>query len=199
MVVRTETRDAIVWTASLLFASRGYERTSLADVAAAASVRTGSIYHFFQTKASLLQAVLTMYLDGLEPIIMQPAFARTDDPVERVFEVLADYRERVIASGFTYRCPIGSLALEIANELPEARALVEQNFVAWRRAIARSLDAARDRYPGLTDTESTAAFVLTVMEGALMQSVTQQSIAPFDRSIQQLRHYIACLQTKGPS
>ena len=115
------TRDRIVFAAMDLFHRQGYEATSIGDVLAAADANAGSLYHFFPGKEALLLAVLDAYLAGLWPVVMAPAFARTDDPIERVFEVLKDYRERVRSTECTYNCPIGSLALEVSHTVPGAR------------------------------------------------------------------------------
>jgi TetR/AcrR family transcriptional repressor of nem operon len=191
-----ETRRKIVESAMLLFAVDGFERTSLLDIAADAGVRGGSIYHFFGTKRELLEAVLETYLEALVPHVMAPAFARSDDPIERAFAVLDDYRERVVSTGFRYRCPIGSLALEVAGEYPSARALIDRNFAAWRGAIRAQFEAARpDFLPGV-DLAGLAGLFLTVMEGAVMQSVAEASSAPFDASIAHLRTYVTTLLRK---
>jgi TetR/AcrR family transcriptional regulator, transcriptional repressor for nem operon len=188
------TRDLLVARARDLFAERGYERTTLAQVAKAAGALPGSLYHFFPSKSKLLEAVLESYLGGLDPVVMSPAFGRTDDPIEQVFEVLADYRGRVTSTNFAYRCPIGSLALEIANEDERACNLVDQNFSAWKAAIQSRFDLARTRFKPGVDTEALAALALTVMEGAVMQAAVQRRIDAFDLSISQFRAYITSLQ-----
>lgn len=192
------TRDSLVASARDLFAERGYERTTLAQVAGAAGVLTGSLYHFFPSKSKLLEAVLESYLGGLDPVVMAPAFARSDDPVEQVFSVLADYRARVLSTKFAYRCPIGSLALEIANEDERACKLVDENFSAWKAAIRSRFELARARFAKGVDTAALAALALTVMEGAVMQAAVQRSIDPFDLSISQFRNYVNLLMKKGP-
>ena len=192
------TRDSLVANARDLFAERGYERTTLAQVAGAAGVLTGSLYHFFPSKSKLLEAVLESYLGGLDPVVMAPAFARSDDPIEQVFSVLADYRGRVLSTNFAYRCPIGSLALEIANEDERACKLVNENFSAWKAAIRSRFELAHARFAKGIDTAALAALALTVMEGAVMQAAVQRSIEPFDLSISQFRNYVNSLMKKGP-
>src|ERR1700690_121389 len=115
------TRARVVEAAMLLFWERGFERTGISDLAERSGVRSGSIYHLFGSKEGVLLAVLEAYLAGLMPIVMAPAFAREGDPIERVFAVLADYRERILSTNFAYRCPIGSLALEMQNASDAAR------------------------------------------------------------------------------
>src|ERR1700733_10278104 len=177
------TRDRIVAEAMRLFWEHGYERTAISDIVAAAGVRSGSLYHFFATKEELLVAVLEGYLDGLAPQVMDPAFAAADDPVERIFAVLDRYRMGILMTDFRYRCPIGSLALEMQNASDRARELVNRNFEGWREAIARCV---RDAAPMLredVDPASLATFVLTVMEGGVMQATAERAIERYDDSV----------------
>jgi AcrR family transcriptional regulator len=190
------TKVRIVEAAMGLFWEHGYERTAIADIVAAAGVRSGSLYHFFATKEDVLTAVLETYLGGLEPQVMGPAFASAADPVERVFAVLAGYRERILATEFRYRCPVGSLALEMQNASERGRELVRQNFAAWRAAIAQCV---RDAAPALrdgVDPDSLATFVLTVMEGGVMQATAERAIERYDDSVRHLRAYFDSLQRR---
>lgn len=52
------TRSALLEAATRLFARRGYPKTSLEDVAAAAQVTRGAVYHHFASKQALFEAVL---------------------------------------------------------------------------------------------------------------------------------------------
>ena len=188
------TKARIVAAAMQLFWEHGYERTSVADVVAAAGVRSGSLYHFFATKEDVLIAVLEAYLAGLTPMVMAPAFALAEDPLERVFAVLAGYRERILRTEFRYRCPVGSLALEMQNESERGRELVRHNFAGWRLAIAQCVRDAAPRLRAGVDPDSLATFVLTVMEGGVMQATAERAIERFDDSVGHLRAYFDLLK-----
>jgi TetR/AcrR family transcriptional repressor of nem operon len=190
------TRARIVEHAMRLFWEQGYERTGISDIVAAAGVRSGSLYHFFKTKEDVLVAVLEGYLDGLAPQVMDPAFAATDDPVERVFAVLDGYRRAILMTDFRYRCPIGSLALEMQNASDRARALADRNFAGWRDAIARCIRDAGAALRDDVDPASLATFVLTVMEGGVMQATAERAIERYDDSIRHLRAYFNALERR---
>src|SRR5437879_4115796 len=96
-----------------LFAEKGYESTSVSDILRTAGANSGSLYHFFPTKQDLLVEVLKLYRRGIRPMLLEPAWEGTTDPIERVFALLLAYRRALIASDFLYGCPIGSLALEL--------------------------------------------------------------------------------------
>ncbi|HME38286.1 MAG TPA: TetR/AcrR family transcriptional regulator [Steroidobacteraceae bacterium] len=189
-----DTRDRLLLAGMQLFAAKGYQSTSIADLLQQADAHSGSFYHFFPTKQDLLLAVLKAYRDGIEPMLLMPAWDGIDDPIERVFALLGVYRRALDGSGCTYGCPIGSLALELHEPDPPVRELLSVNFSGWVRHIQASLDAARHRLPRTVDTQQLAVFVLTTMEGAVMQARTHRSLAAFDASVASLRDYFDRLQ-----
>jgi AcrR family transcriptional regulator len=193
------TRERLVMTAMKLFWEKGYESTSVADVLREAQANSGSLYHFFPGKQDLLLAVLAAYRDGIGPMLLEPAWQGVDDPIERVFALLARYRQSIVSTDCVYGCPIGSLALEIHEPDPAVRALLMANFDAWVGAIQGCLDAAKDRLPKRTDRRALAEFVLTTMEGGVMQARTYRDVAYFDRAVAQLRSYFDALASAaGP-
>src|SRR5579862_3787711 len=191
------TRERLVMTAMKLFWEKGYHSTSVADVLREAQANSGSLYHFFPGKQELLVAVLEMYRDGIAPMLLVPAWKGVDDPIERVFALLARYRQSIVSTDCVYGCPIGSLALEIHEPDPPVRALLAANFVAWVAAIERCLEAAGSRIASGVDRRSLAEFVLTTMEGGVMLARTHRDVGHFDRVIAQLRDHFSALERDG--
>src|SRR5436305_8774315 len=107
-----DTRTRLVLAAMELFWQKGYGSTSVADVLQKAGVNSGSLYHFFPGKQDLLVAVLDLYHAGIRHMLLDPAWKGVDDPVERIFALLARYRKSLKDTECFYGCPIGSLALE---------------------------------------------------------------------------------------
>jgi TetR/AcrR family transcriptional repressor of nem operon len=141
----------------------------------------------------LLRAVLETYLAALRPVVVDPAFASTEDPVARIFAILAGYRERILQTQCTYGCPLGRLALEIDPENRPAHQLIAENFRGWIEAIRECIVQLGDRLPKGTDAEALATYVLAVMEGGVMLSRSYGSVEPFDRSVAQLREHFRML------
>jgi TetR/AcrR family transcriptional regulator, transcriptional repressor for nem operon len=189
-----DTRPRILRAAFQLFHEQGYHATGVATILREAGVNPGSLYHFFPSKEALLVAVLEFALVLLRPAVMDPAERRTNDPVERVFELLQQYREGMHAWGCKMGCPIGNLALEVADDNAPARQLIHQNFENWALAVRKWLDDAGDRLPSDLDRTQLARFVLTVLEGGLMQARAAGDLRPFDDSVAQLRSYFGALQ-----
>ena len=187
---QVQTRDRIVEAARQLFFERGYTATGIADVLKAADANSGSLYHFFPSKEDLLVAVLEKYQRMLEPQVLKPAFARTKDPIERLFKILEGYRLLLETTDFQLGCPIGNLALEVSNSHTKARTLIVENFQAWCEAVRGLIAEAGDRLPSDLDSEGFATHVLATMEGAVMLARAYRSFEPFDKTINQLKDYI---------
>jgi AcrR family transcriptional regulator len=179
------TRQRLVESARYLFWERGFAGTSMADLLAHAKVNSGSFYHFFDSKEALLREVLESYLLALGPMIIEPAYAATPDPIERIFAILEGYRERILMTDAQYGCPLGRLALEIDPENRPAHKLIAENFHGWIDAVRDCLRAAK--LPADTDIEALATYVLATMEGGVMLSRSYGSVDPFDRTVKALR------------
>lgn len=192
-----DTRTRIVMAAMELFWSKGYNSTSIADILSRTQLNSGSLYHVFPGKQDVLVAVLEAYRDGIYENLLNPAWEGVDDPVERIFALLDRYRWLIVETDCTYGCPIGSLALELHEADPVVRELLAVNFVGWTRAIEGCLEAAGDRLPADLDRQALAEFVLTTMEGGVMQARTHRDVAYFDRGVKALRDHFDMLLARA--
>jgi TetR/AcrR family transcriptional regulator, transcriptional repressor for nem operon len=189
----SDTRERLINSARFLFWERGFAGTSMADLLAHAEVNSGSFYHFFESKEALLREVLGQYLQGLRPVIVEPAFAKTAEPIERIFAILEGYRDRIIQTECKYGCPLGRLALEIDPENRPAHSLIAENFAGWIAAVRECVEQLRPHLPKGTDPKAVATFVLAVMEGGVMLSRSSGSVEPFDLAVAQLRSHFTFL------
>jgi TetR/AcrR family transcriptional regulator, regulator of autoinduction and epiphytic fitness len=74
------TRRAVLETAGQLFAARGYGRTSMRDIAAAAGVSVETLYGYFRTKAGLLKELLDVTVAGDD----EPVAVPDRDPIQAI-------------------------------------------------------------------------------------------------------------------
>ena len=192
-----DTRDRILRTAFQLFHEQGFNATGVATIAREAGVNPGSLYHFFESKDDLLLAVLEFALGHLGPAVMDPVETRAADPVARVFALLQSYRDRMDREQCRMGCPIGNMALEVSDGNAKARSLVHRNFENWADRVETWLDQDSRLAPDV-DRRALARFVLTVMEGGLMQSRAAGHLGPFDESVAVLRDYFARLGAPAP-
>jgi len=187
-------RDKIIMAAIELFWLKGYNSTSVADLLNRTQLNSGSLYHVFPSKQDVLVGVLETLRDNIGPMLLEPAWGGVDDPIEKIFALLAHYRLGILESDCTYGCPIGSLALELHEPDPQVRELLAANFEAWTGAVETCLRDAGSQLPANVDRRALAQFVLTAMEGGVMQARTHRDVAYFDRAVEQLRSYFAFLE-----
>jgi len=187
---RTDSREKIIDAAMELFVLQGYGPTGLSEIARHAGVQQGSLYHFFPTKEELLAATLERRKVLLWPEVLQRIWDTVDDPIERVFKLLDQYRRMLQMTEFGHGCPIGNLAIEITESHPNLRRLLAENFDNWLKAVEQCFHEASRRLPEEIDAKSLAVFVLTTMEGAVMLARTYRDFRAYDAAIGSLRDYI---------
>lgn len=188
-----ETKERILRTAFQLFHEQGFHATGIATIVREADINPGSLYHFFESKDRLLLEVLEFAIGYLGPAVMQPVESQTPDPIARIFALLNQYRDRMERHGCRMGCPIGNLALEVSDGNPEARRLIHQNFENWASRVEGWLNEAGGRLPPETNRAQLARFILTVMEGGLMQARAANDLRPFDESVAVLRDHLNLL------
>jgi TetR/AcrR family transcriptional regulator, transcriptional repressor for nem operon len=182
-----DTRWRIIEAAMELFWLKGFASTSIADILSRSQVNSGSLYYFFPGKQDVLLAVLEAYRDRIHQMLLEPAWSGVDDPVERVFALLATYRRLIVETECQYGCPIGSLALELHDADPVVRQRLAENFTAWVDAVEGCFRAAGHRFRPGTEFRGLAELALNVMEGGVMQSRTYRDVGHFDRAVAQFR------------
>lgn len=193
----SDTKTRILDVAFRLFHEQGYHATGIATILREADVNSGSLYHFFPSKEALLIGVLEHATQIMHPVVMAPAEAATEDGIERIFALLANYRTGMEVFQCKMGCPIGNLALEVADDHPPARALIDQNFRNGAAVIEGWLRSVGDRLPPSADLGQLSRFILTVMEGGIMQARVAGNLVPFDESVDQLRAYFNLLQEQA--
>lgn len=68
----TSARGRLLAEAATLFRDKGYERTTVRDLAAAVGIQSGSLFHHFRTKEEILKAVMVETI-RLNTAVMQAA------------------------------------------------------------------------------------------------------------------------------
>jgi AcrR family transcriptional regulator len=197
MSPKPDTRERLIEAAMELFVFQGYAATGLAQIARKAGALPGSLYYFFPTKEDLLAATLQKRIELLHPEVLAPIWERIDDPIERVFGLLAGYRRMLEMTEFKHGCPIGNLVIEVGETHTHARALLADNFDNWLDSVEQCFRAAKDRLPEHADPRQLAVFVLTTMEGAVMLARTYRNFEAYDAAVVSLRDYVERLLRDG--
>jgi AcrR family transcriptional regulator len=88
-------RDVFVEAAQRLIQTKGYEQLSIADVLAATESSKGAFYHYFDSKESLLTAVIDritdMALADVGPVVFDPEISAIEQ-FSRLFTSIAGWK-----------------------------------------------------------------------------------------------------------
>ncbi|OBI79620.1 TetR/AcrR family transcriptional regulator [Mycobacterium sp. E740] len=135
-------RTEILQTAASLIATSGL-RTSLQEIADAAGILPGSLYHHFDSKEAILVELLRRYHADLDRIAEQ-AQSRLDDPTSlSAFERLVDLGSAIAQCAVTHRAALQMTFYEGPSSNPELTALAQQRPTAILQAMVQTLRAAR--------------------------------------------------------
>src|SRR5690242_14664912 len=177
------TRARIVEAAAALIHERGVAATTLEDVKAAADVSGSQLYHYFPDKDDLVQAVIDYQADDL--VNRNRRALSSANGVETWRNMVLAAAKRTKAKG---GCALGSLAGQLDESDPEARALIAAGFDQWAAAIGdglRSLQTDGKLPPGI-DPDDLAVTLLATLEGALLLAQVHRDTRPIETAVNTL-------------
>ena len=177
------TRARIVEKAAALIHERGVAATTLEDVKVAADVSGSQMYHYFPDKNDLVQAVIDYQAAAI--VNRNRRALSSANGVETWRNMVLTAAKRTKAKG---GCALGSLAGQLAESDPEARALIAAGFDQWAATIADGLRSlhADGKLPSGIDPDDLAVTLLATLEGGLLLSQVQQRSRPFETAINTL-------------
>ena len=147
------TRRALVDAATELFAQEGYQRTSVEQVARKARVTRGALYHHFDSKRDLFEAVFEEQEAALIDRVTA-AVTATDDPWERVLAGLDTFLDACLDPRF--------------RELALRQAPVALGWERWRELDERhAMGLVRDLLQALMESGEIRRFPLDLLAGMM--------------------------------
>jgi AcrR family transcriptional regulator len=168
------TRERIVRAAADLIADRGAAGTSLDDVRAATGVSKSQLYHYFEDKRGLVEAVVDHQCAG---VLGLQAHALASVSAWEDLQLWADsmvaFVEEQNGRG---GCPIGTLAAALSDTDEALRTSLSDAFQAWRDALRGALLRLREN--GLiaanADLDALATSTLAAIQGGLLLAKTSR-------------------------
>lgn len=135
-------RAEILATAASLIASSGL-RTSLQEIADAAGILPGSLYHHFESKEAILVELILRYQEDLERI-GRSAQERLDGPDARpVADQIIELGSAIANCAVEHRAALQMSFYEGPGTDPELTKLTQQRPVAIQEAMLQTLRAGR--------------------------------------------------------
>ncbi|MFZ0229975.1 MAG: TetR/AcrR family transcriptional regulator [Mycobacterium sp.] len=186
-------RASIIDAAATLIYQKGVSMTSLDDVLAAAGSGKSQLYHYFDSKADLVAAVIERQLELV--LARQPGLTHIEswDGIDAwVSEILRAHS----APGGPFACPLGTMAAELKND-QTFRPLLDDAFRRWEAPLARGLQTIQDRGELVADADPRrlAGAVIAALQGGMLLARVRGDIAPLrdtlEGAVAQLRHWQA--------
>ncbi len=189
------TRDRIAAAASALILERGVAGTRTEDVQLAAGVSASQLYHYFTNKKNLIRAVIT-HQTWAVLAAQQPHLGELDS-----FEALAAWRDLVVDAQRQRQCqggcPLGTLACELAETWPDARADLAASFGVWEDAIRTGFQRMVERGALRSDAnpDRLALALLVAVQGGLLLTQTRRDTRALEAGLDVMLAHIASLIT----
>lgn len=169
-------RQEILSAAASLFATQGFQATTVAQICAAAGISAGSLFHYFSSKRALFAALITSDDDD-ETAARLAAAHLADDPVTG----LLDFVDDLAAAAAEPVVP--GLVLEAmlqAGRDPELAQLMGEGSDAEQAGVAVLLArAAQARVvdPAL-DVDEAAAWIMALVGAIYLHAATDERFDP---------------------
>ena len=192
-----ETQEKILQAAAHLFALKGYHDTKLEEVLDTAQVTKGAFFHHFRDREDLGFAVLDWHMDQrrqlLDAIEQELPLAEEAHPLRRLFRRLDAIQEMVRRrERHKGGCIIGNMSTALSDchdgfrkRLAECFDEMAQEFQPHLEAAARPLRPTRR-----PDINELARYIVTVIEGAIMQARTLGDATLLPRQIAFLKEHL---------
>ncbi|MFJ9026204.1 TetR/AcrR family transcriptional regulator [Streptomyces sp. NPDC102259] len=154
-IPREERKGDLLAAATELFLAKGYDKTTMADISAAAGVARGNVYWYFDSKDHIFAAVINRMLSREIRILNEEQAGA--DPLSRLVRGLSDMR---------YSRPMHQA---MHDRLPHSEAVREAHntFLKWIVGLVDEFMAERglDDSSGI-DAELVRDVAVAVFEGA---------------------------------
>ena len=185
---RHDKKNKLISAAKLLVYKKGFQDTTLADIAQQADVPLGNVYYYFKTKESLGLAVIEQRMAEWElwksNITLPPkSYARLNLFVDHFLS-----EKEQVHSG----CPIGYICQELSREkgaLGDATKKFMENFLNW---VKEHFDDTHLK----KESEHLAYTFFSLAQGALTLSHALSNDKILEKQKYTIKHWLSELSAK---
>lgn len=171
-----ETRRQVVERAAALFNQIGYQATSISDVMAATGLKKGGIYRHFESKEELTLEAFDFAVEKMRErftVALRGKITARD----RLRAIIAVYETLPTDPPVPGGCPLLNASVEADDANPALRTRADSVMDSLLRVVEKTIkDGQRAReLSQKVRADSTAAFIVASLEGAVMLSKLQGS------------------------
>lgn len=175
--MRAATRTAVLNSAMTLFAQNGYAHTSTRAIAKEANISAGLMYHYFDTKETLLRAVF----DNCMAILNQEfttAYEQSQ-PQNRLANLLTAMFDLLVRNQEFWAL------FYMLRTQPAIMRILGDEFRHWTREL-RILFQTELQQANRVNPEMDALLLYSLVEGTIQQYLLEPNNYPLDRVLAQI-------------
>lgn len=193
----SDTREKILDAAQDLILECGYAGVSIDDIIKRLGLTKGAFFHHFKNKNKLAVALIRRFADDDLAVLQESAERAaklSNDPLQQLLIIVGLYEEMFTDLEEPYPgCLLASYTQELQHFDVEAREIVKDSFINWRKRMVIAIKRISKVYPPKikVDAESLADEFVVLIEGAFILS---KSLDDPDIVLKQLGQYKTYLQ-----
>ena len=182
-------RERLIAAARETIYQQGIEKTTLADIAAAAGVPLGNIYYYFKTKHEIVEAVVQSHLVEARAMLaaLDDAYDSPRARLKALFGALTQQADLIAR----YGCPHGTLCLELDKRADDSGLAA--------RLMREPVDWAQRQFAamGCPDADALAVEVIAIYQGAALLSSTFRDPALMTREAARVSTWLDALPARA--
>jgi TetR/AcrR family transcriptional repressor of nem operon len=179
---QSDKREKLLEAANALIYQRGFNQTSLSDIAHESGVPPGNVYYYFRTKDELGAAVIDERIEEFRARCAE--WDRLADPRDRLRAFLTmplALRDTLAERG----CPVGTLCQELHKDENPLAAKADELLKAHLAWVTEQLRAL-----GKADAEDLGIHFVAVLQGTSVLASSLGDPGIVDREVKRLQEFV---------
>ncbi len=166
MIDFNEKQLQIIETSERLFAQKGFDATSVRDIAEEAGINVAMISYYFGSKEKLMEAIFEAKIGKVQMRVEALLKDESLLPFEKIYTLIDEHIERVMHSQYFYRIMISE---QLTNINPAILQKVKQLKVRNAELISQLIKEGQQK--GFFKKKVDVVLMLNTMLGTVWQSI----------------------------
>ncbi len=173
----------------------GYQGMRIDQVLKNTGLKKGALYHHFASKQTLGYAVLEELIQKRIIELWIEPLKHFANPLEGIYSLFESVGHSWDDDFFKLGCPLNNLAQEMSPIDEGFRQRIRNFFQFWQAGISDALIKGQQQgfVSPVINTDESALFILSSLEGAIGMAKNHQSKEVFFLCGKQLHHYLSTL------
>lgn len=164
----------------------GLAGAGINDIVRESGAPKGSVYHHFPGgKLQIANEALAIYKGRVRAFIGETLASRSA-PADKVRALFDAFARRAEAGDFRRSCPVGTVCLDLGEDVESVRGVLAEALEEWMQEIAAQVDLGSP-----ARTRAFAGLVMTAIEGAYVRCRVERSSQPFREAGHWLATFVA--------